>query len=275
MKYINSYKLFEESAIKTDKSFDSVVKDVLADLIDEYVFVETAPGPSHRPDVYYVLIRSSANKITIGPKGDLMDISSSLTQLVSFLDSDYLLTGLDVVWMDTSNSKHKFSEIISDVITYPSSTGQPKIKNGEKFFSNCIKLFYQNHYFENNKFKSVSDVRLEFRRSNESVLNYKLSKSEFHLLHSDSEKTVVLDKFLNDTSRFYYILFKNSKIGALKLVYDLNSRSKQNFRVYDNYNAEIDFNKLDIYLMQNDMRYGTFNDAWYYIEDDFNNQGYH
>ena len=271
MKHLSSYKLFEASSIRTDKSFESVVKDVLADLTDDGVIVDVDNGPPQ----YIALISSptaTPNKITIGPKGDLLDISSNLTQLVSFLSDDYSLSSVTFVWLDSSYKKHKFSEIISQ-----------KFKNGEsdKFLSNCIKEFIGTRESDSypNVFRSVLDVKLEFQRSNESIVNYKLSKDEFHKLHDDKDKTVVLDKYLNDAGRagrrVYYILFKNSKIGALKMVYDLNSRSRQNFRVYDNFNSEIEFNKLEVYLMKNNMNYGVFNDAWYYIEDDFNNQGYH
>lgn len=255
MKFLSSYKLFEASTIKTDKSFKSVVQDILADLTDEGTVVEILSDPP----LYTISINSAPNKIGLGEFGEIINISPNLIQLISFLEGDYSLQTAAISTRDAD---------------YRTRTVNYRKYEEKNFIMSIINKFTT----ENPRAKSVTQITLRFCRSNESIFKYKLDSSEFHLLHSDSEKTVVLDKYLNDAGRsgrrVYYINFKNSKIGALKLVYDLNSRSKQNFRIYDNYNTEIDFNKLDVYLMKNDMKYGTFNDAWYYIENDFNNQGY-
>jgi len=71
----------------------------------------------------------------------------------------------------------------------------------------------------------------------------------------------------------YYIFFKkiknrNSVATTLKLIYNLRTR---NFLVYDNYNNEIPFNHLSGFLIKNGLTYKEFNDAWYYIEENFIN----
>lgn len=271
MKYISSYKLFEGSSIRRDESFDSTVKDVLADLIDDDISVNT----ESTPPLYTLNITSPPIKMGFSTSNliTVVDISKNLLQLISFLEGDYLLNDIVVTgwqsgrtegaqqWVKGNPGKHIAirERCWSDL-------------KREEFLENIFnKLKGTDHY--------VNNMIMTFQRSNESIFNYKLSKDEFHQLHDDKDKTVVLDKYLNDAGRagrrVYYILFKNSKIGAVKLVYDLNSRKHQNFRVYDNYNNEIEFNKFEVYLMKNNIHYGTFNDAWYYIEDDFNNQGYH
>jgi len=290
MKHLSTYKLFEASSIKTDKSLKSVAEDVLADLIDENIVVEIEPTPP----IYTLSIRTSPIKMGFS-KSDLipvMDISPYLLQLISFLEGDYLLTGIVVVgWekckaisdkvaknpLNFQKPRHPQSVHVNGILKdIPGrrishiETCQPN-QDKEEFLKNIMKEYQgKDHY--------IINVQMTFQRSNASIFKYKLDSNEFHLLHDDSEKAVVLDKYLNDAGRsgrrVYYINFKNSKIGALKLVYDLNSRRHQNFKVYDNYNTEIDFNKLEVYLMKYDMNYGTFNDAWYYIEDNFNNQGY-
>lgn len=106
----------------------------------------------------------------------------------------------------------------------------------------------------------------------------KKSKDGIIMINNDTTCMVGLDKRIMSLSRTYYIVFKgikdkNNQLAALKLVYDLNKRSN-NFKVYDNYNNEIEFKLLEISLQKNGLSYGEFNHAWYYIENDFNNQSY-
>ena len=54
----------------------------------------------------------------------------------------------------------------------------------------------------------------------------------------------------------------------------LNTRHKNNFKIYDNYDNELDFDMLQTFLMRNGLTYGDFNAAWFYIEEDFNNKSY-
>ncbi len=113
------------------------------------------------------------------------------------------------------------------------------------------------------------------------IISSKLRLEDVIVLNSDDRNFVALDHKLEGLGRVYYILFKKIKdsddsAAALKLVYNLNARGNThwNFNIYDNHMARLDFNKLDVFLNEHGLTYGDFNEAWYYIEDNFNNQGY-
>lgn len=107
---------------------------------------------------------------------------------------------------------------------------------------------------------------------------FKADKSRLYKLFEDDFKFVSLDLIMPRKERTYYILFKKLKVDddirTLKLVYNLNIRSDNNFKIYDNYENEIPFNQIDVKLQKHGLNFGDFNDAWYYIEDNFLNQGY-
>ncbi len=105
----------------------------------------------------------------------------------------------------------------------------------------------------------------------------KNNHTDYEILNNDDDMVVCIDN--NVTSyRIYYIYFKkiedNSKAKVIKMRYNTNSRNHNPFQVYDNYNNQLQFNKLEGFLQQNNLTYRDFNNAWYYIEEHFNNQGY-
>ena len=112
-----------------------------------------------------------------------------------------------------------------------------------------------------------------------SIIKAKYNTKSLVDLKNDDIYYIALDKNLENTSRVYYILFKKikdtkSRISCLKLIYNLNSRNRNNFKIYDNYNNQIDFETLEGFLMDNGLKYGDFNSAWFYIEEDFINKSY-
>ena len=78
--------------------------------------------------------------------------------------------------------------------------------------------------------------------------------------------------------RVYYIFFKNivAKEGnpckVLKMNYDSQSSTHYNFTIQYNYFKKIGFNSLDPLLARNNIDFGDFNRAWYYIEEEYNNR---
>lgn len=106
----------------------------------------------------------------------------------------------------------------------------------------------------------------------------KYKNNKLIIIQDNAETLTALDKTINNLSRTYYIRFKSVKgeykSSILKLVYNLNSRSIQNFKIYDNYSNEIDFNKLTIFLTENNISYDAFNTSWFFIEENYNNIGY-
>lgn len=113
--------------------------------------------------------------------------------------------------------------------------------------------------------------------NNYDILLDKYNKSNIILLKNDDDILVGLDKYLQGVSRVYFISFKKikdtrSRSKCLKLVYNLNTSSNQNFNLFDNYNNQIDFNKLQFFLKENGITYDVFNHAFYYVEENFINR---
>lgn len=101
----------------------------------------------------------------------------------------------------------------------------------------------------------------------------------FHLLHKDDDIIVLLEKYIKGVNRVYYILFKkqpdSSPIKVLQLSYNLNRqvrRDNSNFTIYDNNGSVINFSSLENTLDKNGLGFGDFNNAWYYIEENYNNR---
>lgn len=109
--------------------------------------------------------------------------------------------------------------------------------------------------------------------------NYEEIKSnykDYEILNNDSHDIVVVK--VSGAYRYYYIYFKSidvkEKFAVIKMVYNMNSKRQYPFRVYDNYNNEFEFNKIDVYLEPIGLNFGDFNRAWYYIEEHYINAGY-
>jgi hypothetical protein len=101
----------------------------------------------------------------------------------------------------------------------------------------------------------------------------------FTTLFRDDQVIVICEKKVTNNCYTYYIIFKkvvsNSNCKVLKLIYNLNTTRNirvidDNFKVFDNYNSLLNFNLLEDTLNKCDITYSTFNNAWYYIEEDFN-----
>jgi hypothetical protein len=100
----------------------------------------------------------------------------------------------------------------------------------------------------------------------------------FYSLYKNDEVLVLLEKYLKNGYRIYYIIFRRlaneSNCRVLKMVYNTNKNTRKiddNFEIFDNNNNKIAFNDLDTTLGKYDINFGTFNNAWYYIED-YNNR---
>lgn len=121
-----------------------------------------------------------------------------------------------------------------------------------------------------------SDPKIE--KNNYKRLKKNYSSEDYFTLVNDKDISVVLDRNMPN-KRIYYIYFKKikdveSKCITLKLVYYLNKRGFDNFKVYDNFNNPVDWNRIEIFLKEHGLTFGDFNNAWYYTEDNFNNNGY-
>ena len=101
----------------------------------------------------------------------------------------------------------------------------------------------------------------------------------FTTLFRDDSVIVICEKKVINNCYIYYIIFKkvvsNSNCKVLKLIYNLNTTRNirvidDNFKVFDNSNSLLNFNLLEDTLNKCDITYSTFNNAWYYIEEDFN-----
>lgn len=142
-------------------------------------------------------------------------------------------------------------------------------------------------------YKNVKDTSPESKQSKkesippkETTNNYSLLKSKFDsgniiTLKNDDDIFVGLDRYLSGSNRIYFISFKSikdkkSRSSSLKLVYNMNKTNNNgyfdNFTVYDNYDNLINFSELESFLNSNSLSYETFNNAWYYIEENYINR---
>jgi hypothetical protein len=121
--------------------------------------------------------------------------------------------------------------------------------------------------------------------SNKSLISYLSDNYDggkgFIVLNKDKHNTVLLEKYVRDIDRVYYIVFNNidsfSPVKALELSYNLNRQPKSihdnsNFTIKDNNGGIIKFSDLDGILRENGLDFGDFNRAWYYIEDNYINR---
>jgi hypothetical protein len=108
---------------------------------------------------------------------------------------------------------------------------------------------------------------------------YKKDNTYLSELDSDEERSVWKVTKNPGRWRHYYIFYKNkfvtdrnSPVKVLKLSYDTQSSAHYNYIIHDNLCRKVEHGKLDILLRQNGLNFGDFNDAWYYIENDYNNR---
>ena len=108
---------------------------------------------------------------------------------------------------------------------------------------------------------------------------YKKDNNYLSELDNDEERSVWRVTKNSGRWRHYYIFYKNkfvtdrnSPIKVLKLSYDAQSSAHYNYIIHDNLCRQVEHGKLDILLRQNGLNFGDFNDAWYYIEEDYNNR---
>lgn len=154
-------------------------------------------------------------------------------------------------------------------------------KDGNMLINN---IPYEKYYSDKDdpQFQPPTTPSTQPEKDSTEITNYEYCKKEYNkdnlLLLSNNENNfiVFLHKIMNN-KRTYFIYFNkmdvDDKYVVLKIEYDLNIKY-DNMKTYDNFNKEIDFEKLQFILKDNEINYKKFNDAWWYIEDDFSNQGY-
>ena len=108
---------------------------------------------------------------------------------------------------------------------------------------------------------------------------YKKDNNYLSELDNDEERSVWKVTKNVGKWRHYYIFYKNrfltnrnSPVKVLKLSYNTQSSDHYNFIIHDNLCRTVEFNKLEVLLHQNGLNFGDFNDAWRYIEHDYNNR---
>lgn len=111
-------------------------------------------------------------------------------------------------------------------------------------------------------------------------INYRWDRGNgFYSLYKNDDVLVLLEKYLKSGHRIYYIIFRSlsneSNCRVLKMSYNTNKNTRRiddNFEIFDNNNNKITFNNLEENLNKCGISFGTFNNAWYYIEDNYNNR---
>lgn len=140
------------------------------------------------------------------------------------------------------------------------------------------KLKSFNGEFENPYDNKDKEQKSEVNKlTNFDTFNEKLRHDNIIMLHTSDKLMIGIDRFLQGSRRVYFIIFKEvkdqkSRASCIKIVYNLNNIEGQNFKVYDNHNTEIEFNKLKNLLHSNNINYETFNNAFYYVEENYINR---
>lgn len=105
--------------------------------------------------------------------------------------------------------------------------------------------------------------------------------NNFYVLNKDKYNEVLLEKYVKGVERVYYIVFNSlsdsSPVKALELRYNLNKQPKSfhdysNMIIKDNNGNVITFRSIESLLIENGLNFGDFNNAWGYIEGNYNNR---
>lgn len=111
----------------------------------------------------------------------------------------------------------------------------------------------------------------------------RIGKTENYYILNKNDRTISVYHRNNKEYRIYYIFFKglsdDNPCKTLRLFYDTQKSTHgmddSNITIQDNFGRNIEgplSHKFERFLIENGVSYGTFNHAWSYIEDNYNNR---
>ena len=135
---------------------------------------------------------------------------------------------------------------------------------------------YYNNGWTDTKSELTKKVLIGIRLNLYKTLQATYSKANYFLLLSDDKTVVVLDKEMPRGNRSYYISFKetgsNNIYSTFEFKYMANLKDEFiNFEIHDNHGNKVEWSKLSYCLNKEGIDYGTFNNGFSYMENDFNN----
>ena len=111
----------------------------------------------------------------------------------------------------------------------------------------------------------------------------RIGKTKNYSILDKNDRTISVYHRNNKEYRIYYIFFKglsdDNPCKTLRLFYDTQKSTHgmddSNITIQDNFGRNIEgplSHKFERFLIENGVSYGTFNHAWSYIEDNYNNR---
>lgn len=111
----------------------------------------------------------------------------------------------------------------------------------------------------------------------------RIGKTKNYTILDKNDRTISVYHKNNKELRIYYIFFKNlsddNPCKTLRLFYNTqistHGMDDSNITIQDNFGRNIEgplSHKFERFLSENGVNYGTFNNAWGYIEDNYNNR---
>jgi len=111
----------------------------------------------------------------------------------------------------------------------------------------------------------------------------RIGKTKNYSILDKNDRTISVYHTNNKEYRIYYIFFKglsdDNPCKTLRLFYDTQKSTHgmddSNITIQDNFGRNIEgplSHKFERFLSENGVSYGTFNHAWSYIEDNYNNR---
>ena len=142
-----------------------------------------------------------------------------------------------------------------------------------------LAIKYYNNGWTDTKSELTKKVLIGIRLNLYKTLQATYSKANYFLLLSDDKTVVVLDKEMPRGNRSYYISFKetgsNNIYSTFEFKYMANLKDEFiNFEIHDNHGNKVEWSKLSYCLNKEGIDYGTFNNGFSYMENDFNSQSY-
>jgi hypothetical protein len=239
------------------REVEDFVKDHLAYLLDDQTFdIKVELSDNESPKKYRIMLYKTGTETT------LKYMANGLKRV----DADRF------AWFEVKEYFLPFFHFFKKEYSITSFSFFDKESNYLSVKSTDIKdSFNYNRYIYSINMEIHADTILDYIKALH-------DKEEIRKIGESDRFSVWMKKSNVGSRRVYYIFFKvvvanaNNPCKVLKMNYDTQSSAHYNFTIQYNYFKTIGFNSLDPLLARNNIDFGDFNRAWYYIEEEYNNR---